>query len=225
MKVTIICPGADASGAIANQGVPACELTRFLDERRIYVARTGAYTTLVRFTVGLDQGRWGAVIEALHEFKRFYDGGVTVGAALPGLAAALPRYANLTLRSLCDRTHAAMTALDSLRLCGQAIAAEPQPVLTPAEAYQDVLRGRTVRVPLSAASDRIAAVIVSPGPPGMPLLLPGERIPPAGPTLRYLQALEAFDRTFAGFEHQVHGIERDDDGSFLLRVLADDRRR
>jgi arginine decarboxylase len=45
------------------------------------------------------------------------------------------------------------------------------------------------------------------------------------PALRYLQALEAFDRTFPGFQHDVHGIEHDEDGSFLLRVITDERRR
>ena len=99
MKVTILCPGADASGELAGQGIPACVLTRFLEERRIDVARSGMYTALVRFSVGLDQGRWGAVIEALHEFKRFYDGGVTIGEALPKLAGVHPRYANLSLRT------------------------------------------------------------------------------------------------------------------------------
>ena len=226
MKVTIMCPGVDASGVPGKQGIPACVLTQFLDERRIFVARSGAYTALVRFSVGLDQGRWGAVLEALHEFKRFYDGGVTVGEALPRLAAAHPRYANLALRSLCDRMHAAISALDLLSLTVEAIRADPHPVVTPTAAYQDLLRGRTNAVPLRDAPGRIAAVVVVPSPPGIPVSVPGERLgPDTGAALRYLQALEAFDRTFPGFEHEVHGIEHGDDGSFLLRVIVDERRR
>jgi arginine decarboxylase len=201
-------------------------LTTFLDERRIFAARTGAYTALIQFSVGLDQGRWGAVLEALHEFKRFYDGGVTVGEALPRLSAAHPRYANLALRSLCDRMHAAISALDVLSLAIEAIRADARPVVTPAAAYQDLLRGRTDAVPLRDAPNRIAAVVVVPNPPGVPVAVPGERLGPGTcAALRYLQALEAFDRTFPGFEHEVHGIEHDDDGSFLLRVIVDERRR
>jgi arginine decarboxylase len=226
MKVTILCPGADASGLLAEQGIPACVLTRFLEERRIDVARSGMYTALLRFSVGLDQGRWGAVIEALHEFKRFYDGGVTIGEALPKLAGAQPRYANLSLRTLCDSMHAANNALEVLSLAREAVLADPRVVTTPSVGYQELLRGRTRAVPLADAAGKIAAVIVVPSVPGMPLALPGERLgPPGCAAIRYLQGLEAFNRTFPGFEHDVHGIEHDDDRSFLLRVLVDDRRR
>ena len=226
MKVTIICPGADASGVLTRQGIPACVVTRFLEERRIDVARSGMYTALLRFSVGLDQGRWGAVIEALHEFKRFYDGGVTIGEALPKLAGAHPRYANLSLRALCDNMHAAITALEVLSLAREAVLAEPRVVTTPAAGYQELLRGRTRTVPLGDAPDRIAAVIIVPAVPGIPVALPGERIGPSGcAVIRYLRGLEAFNRTFPGFEYEVHGVEHGDDGSFLLRVCVDDRRR
>jgi len=81
-------------------------------------------------------------------------------------------------------------------------------------------------VPLGEAAGKIVAVIVVPSIPGMPIALPGERIGLNGSsTIRYLQALEAFNRTFPGFEHEVHGVEHDEDRSFLLRVFADDRRR
>jgi arginine decarboxylase len=226
MKVTILCPGADASGALARQGIPACVLARFLEERRIDIARSGMYTALIRFSVGLDQGRWGAVIEALHEFKRFYDGGVTIGEALPRLVGLHPRYANLSLRTLCDNMHAAIMALELLSLAREAVLADPRVVTTPAAGYQELLRGRTQTVPLADAPGRIAAVIVVPSVPGMPIALPGERIGSSGcAAIRYLQGLEAFDRTFPGFEHDVHGIEHGDDRSFLLRVFVDDRRR
>jgi arginine decarboxylase len=227
MKVTLTCPGVDARGAVAGQGIPACLLTRFLAERRIYVARSGAYTALIQFSIGSDTGRWGAVIEALHEFKRLYDTGVTVGEALPRLVAVHPRYANLTLRRLCDSMHAAMTALGVLRLGCDAMIGDPVPAITPAAAYQELLRGRTEAVPLRAARGRIAAASVTRDASGIPLVLPGERLGPSGgaAALAYLQALEALDATFPGFEYDLHGVEHGEDGSFLLRVVCDDRRR
>jgi len=88
------------------------------------------------------------------------------------------------------------------------------------------VRGRTRPVPLGEAAGKIVGVIVVPSIPGMPIALPGERIGTNGSaTIRYLQAIEAFNRTFPGFEHDVHGIEHDDDRSFLLRVVVDERRR
>jgi arginine decarboxylase len=210
---------------VSGQGVPARVLTQFLAERRIHVARTGLYTVLVRFAVGAEPGRWGTVIEALHEFKRFYDTGVTAGEALPRLAAAHPQYVNLPLRRLCDNVHAALGALGVLRLAHEVAVADARPAMPPAAAYQELLRGRTESVRLGDAAGRVAAAVVVPQS-GMPVVLPGERLGPEGcAAVHYLQALEAVDRTFPGFELDVHGVERDLDGSFLLRVVIDDRRR
>jgi arginine decarboxylase len=225
MKVTIVCPGASAAGVVGQRGIPARVLVQFLAERRIHVAQTGLYTVLVQFAAGAEPGRWGTVIEALHEFKRFYDAGVTAGEALPRLVAVYPHYSNLALHRLCDNVHAALTALDVLRLGREVAAADPRPAMTPAGAYQELLRGRTQALPLREAGGRISAVVVAP-PLGLPIALPGERLGPAGcVALRYLQALEAVDRTFPGFALDVHGVERADDRSFLLRVVVADRRR
>ena len=41
--------------------------------------------------------------------------------------------------------------------------------------------------------------------------MPGENAGPAdGPLLGYLKALEAFDREFPGFTHDIHGVEAED---------------
>ena len=145
---------------------------------------------------------------------------------MPRLAGEHPRYANLSLRTLCDNMHAAISALEMLGLVREAVLADPRPVTTPAAGYQELLRGRTRAVPLAEAPDRVAAVIVVPSVPGIPIALPGERIGPDGcAAIRYLQALEAFNHTFPGFEYEVHGIEHGDDHAFLLRVFVEDRRR
>jgi arginine decarboxylase len=221
VKVTITCPGIDASGVPAERGVPAAILTRFFDERRTYIARTGDYTLLVLFSIGSSRGKWGTLLEALHEFKRLYDEGATVREALPKLAASQPRYAELPLRALCGAVHAMMRELDMPRLGQEAVAADPQPALTPAAAYQTLVRDRTELVPLSECAGRISSVMVVPYPPGIPILMPGERIGSADSAgLRYLQALEIFDRMFPGFEHEVHGIHHDEAGSFYVRVVV-----
>jgi arginine decarboxylase len=51
--------------------------------------------------------------------------------------------------------------------------------------------------------------------------MPGERAGAADqPLLGYLRALEAFDKRFPGFEHDIHGVERNDDGEFLIECLT-----
>jgi arginine decarboxylase len=122
--------------------------------------------------------------------------------------------------------HAAITALEVLSLGREAVLADPRVVTTPSAGYQELLRGRTRAVPLADLPDRIAAVIVVPSVPGLPVALPGERFGAAGSAaIRYLRGLEAFNGTFPGFEYEVHGVEHDDDRSFLVRVVDDNRRR
>ena len=112
-KVTILCPGTDAQGKIAKQGIPGTILSKFLDARRQEIARTGDYTVLILFSVGTTQGKSGTLLETLLAFKRLYDRNASIEEALPELARKYPeRYGTMTLRALCDEMHQAMTELD-----------------------------------------------------------------------------------------------------------------
>lgn len=96
-------------------------------------------------------------------------------------------------------------------------------MITPAEAYRRLVRGRTEKVPVADMADRAAAVMVVPYPPGIPILMPGERAGAAdGPVLQYLLALQAFDARFPGFAHDIHGVERDPQGIFRIECLHKD---
>jgi arginine decarboxylase len=46
--------------------------------------------------------------------------------------------------------------------------------------------------------------MVAPYPPGIPIIMPGERITQS--VLKYLLCLESFDNHFPGFETETHGI-------------------
>jgi arginine decarboxylase len=61
-------------------------------------------------------------------------------------------------------------------------------------------------------------------PPGIPVLMPGESVGEEdGPLLRYLGALESFDRHFPGFGSETHGVTRDPDtGDYLIECLRPD---
>lgn len=107
-----------------------------------------------------------------------------------------------------------------IELLDQAFGEIPAQAINPAEAYRHLVRGRTEKVPVSDMADRAAAVMVVPYPPGIPILMPGERAGTAdGAVLRYLLALEAFDARFPGFAHDIHGVERDEHGAFSIECL------
>ena len=222
-KVTILMPGINAQGKMADWGIPGAILTEFLDARLVEIARTGDYTALILFSVGTSKGKWGSLLETLFEFKRLYDNEGTLYEALPDLVAEHPlRYRDMTLKELSDEMHTAMRDLELTDLLGQACDVDPDPVLTPAETYQKLIRNGTEKVRLSEMAQRLAGVMLVPYPPGIPVRMPGERLGDANsPTIRLLLALEKFGKQFPGFEREVHGIEVDAAGDFWMRSVIE----
>jgi arginine decarboxylase len=222
IKVTLTMPGIDVQGTFAERGIPAQIVTMFLDEQRIEVEKTGDYVLLVLFSIGMTRGKWGTLLDGLLGFKRAYDENTPLSVALPKLSAAQPeRYAGLGLADLCDEMHDALRAGRMPALLDSAFDALPDALLTPADAYRRLVRGRSERLALAAMAGRTATVMVVPYPPGIPILMPGESAGAAdGPLLEYLAALEAFDRRFPGFEHDIHGVERDAAGSYAIECLT-----
>jgi arginine decarboxylase len=222
-KVTILTPGINARGQLDVSGIPAAILTEFLDARRVEIARTGDYTVLVLFAIGTSKGKWGSLLENLFEFKRLYDTEAPLEEALPELVAKHPkRYGPLTLKDLSDEMHAAMIELNLTTLLHAACDVDPDPVLTPADTYQKLLRNGTEKVKFSEASDRVTGVMLVPYPPGIPVRMPGERLGgPDSPTIKLILALQEFGKRFPGFEREVHGIETDTRGDYWVRTVLD----
>jgi arginine decarboxylase len=222
-KVTILMPGINPRGELAEWGIPAAILTEFLDARLVEIARTGDYTALILFSVGTSKGKWGSLLETLFEFKRLYDNEGTLYEALPDLVAEHPhRYRDVTLKELSDEMHAAMGALNLTGLLHEACDVDPDPVLTPAQTYQKLIRNGTEKVRLSEMAGRIAGVMLVPYPPGIPVRMPGERLGDANsPIIRLVLALEKFGKQFPGFEREVHGIDVDAEGDYWMRSVIE----
>ena len=222
-KVTILMPGVNAQGHIGDWGIPAAILTEFLDSRRVEIARTGDYTVLVLFSVGTSKGKWGSLLENLFEFKRLYDSEASLEEALPELVAKYPtRYRNVSLKELSDEMHAAMVQLNLANLVGEACDEDFDPVLTPAQTYQKLLRAETEKIRFNQMAGRIAAVMLVPYPPGIPMSMPGERLGgPDSPVIRLILAMEEFGKRFPGFERETHGIETDAEGNYWMRAVIE----
>jgi arginine decarboxylase len=222
-KVTILMPGVNAQGVVAEWGIPAAILTEFLDARRVEIARTGDYTVLVLFSVGTSKGKWGSLLENLFEFKRLYDTEATLSEALPDLVEKYPlKYRDVTLKELSDKMHSAMVELRLSALEGEACELLTEEVLTPAQTYQKLLRNGTEKVKFSEMAGRIAGVMLVPYPPGIPVCMPGERLGgPDSPVIKLILALEEFGKRFPGFEREVHGIEVDPAGDYWMRAVIE----
>ena len=223
-KVTILTPGVNAQGVVAEWGIPAAVLTEFLDSRRVEIARTGDYTILVLFSVGTSKGKWGSLLENLFEFKRLYDSEAPLEEALPELVAKYPqRYRNVSLKELSDEMHRVMVELDLAGLVNAACDEDFDPILTPAQTYQKLLRHQTEKIRFQELAGRIAAVMLVPYPPGIPMSMPGERLGgPDSPVIRLILAMEEFGKRFPGFEREVHGIETDSEGNYWMRAVIEE---
>lgn len=223
-KVTILMPGQNAQGVIEEWGIPAAILVEFLDGRRVEIARNGDYTVLVLFSVGTSKGKWGALLENLFEFKRLYDSDADLSEAMPELVQRFPaRYRNQTLRQLSDEMHTAMVELNLAGLVNAACDEDFDPVLTPAQAYQKLVRGETEKIPFEQMAGRIAPVMLVPYPPGIPMSMPGERLGDRNsPVMKLILAMEHFGRRFPGFERETHGVETDEHGKYWMRAVVEE---
>ncbi len=217
-KVTLLCPGADASGRYEAFGVPAAVVVRYLAARHsIEISKAGDYTILVQVSIGMRKAQIDALVDALDAFKELHDQGATIGYCMPELlAGASHQYATMTLPELCRAMHEEHRRVDLAALMEAACAAEPEVATTPADAYRAMVEGRSRCVGLEDAVGRVAAVMVVPYPPGIPVVMPGERI--TAESVAYLAGLEELSRRFPGFSREVHGIREEGD-RYLVRCL------
>jgi arginine decarboxylase len=209
IKVTTLTPGVGRDGRLEARGIPAAIVTKFLATRGIVVEKTEPYSILTLFSVGITKGKWGSLVAAFMQFKELYDRNAPLAEALPGLVADHPaRYGSLGLRELADEMHEAIRKHRILESLDGAFGNLPEPVLTPRETFGRLVHGEVEQVPAAQLMGRILAVQVVPYPPGIPLLMPGERFGPATRAVGdFLLGLEAFDARFPGFGHDTHGVE------------------
>jgi arginine decarboxylase len=118
--------------------------------------------------------------------------------------------------------HAAMVQLNLSGLVNDACDEDFDPVLTPAQTYQKLLRNETEKIRFNEMAGRIAAVMLVPYPPGIPMSMPGERLGSAeSPVIKLILAMEEFGKRFPGFEREVHGIETDVEGNYWMRAVIE----
>lgn len=108
-----------------------------------------------------------------------------------------------------------------LQTMHQAFEESPQMVLTPAEAYERIIKKEAEFVELADIGGRTAASVVAPYPPGIPLIMGGELVRPDSAAFRYLELLQKFENRFPGYGGAVHGAELfEREGKRYFRILC-----
>ncbi|MEW6416418.1 MAG: arginine/lysine/ornithine decarboxylase, partial [Pseudomonadota bacterium] len=211
IKATVITPGLDMDGSFADWGIPAAIVTKYLAEHGVIVEKTGLYSFFIMFTIGITKGRWNTLVTALQQFKADYDENQPLWRVLPEFVEKYPRYEKTGLKDLCDQIHTIYKAKDVARLTTEMYLSEMAPAMKPADAFAKMAHREIERVEIDRLEGRITAMLVTPYPPGIPLLIPGERF--NATIVRYLQFTREFNEKFPGFETDVHGlVEENVDG-------------
>jgi arginine decarboxylase len=213
IKATVITPGLDVDGDFADWGIPAGILTRYLAEHGIIVEKTGLYSFFIMFTIGITKGRWNTMVTELQQFKDDYDNNQPLWRVMPEFVAAHPRYERVGLRDLCVRIHEMYKKHDIARLTTEMYLSPMEPAMKPADAWARMAHREIDRVAIDELEGRITSVLLTPYPPGIPLLIPGERFNRT--IVNYLRFAREFNRAFPGFETDIHGLVGTGEGEAL----------
>jgi len=219
VKATVVTPGLDISGTFAEQGIPAALVSKYLAEHGVVVEKTGLYSFFILFTIGITKGRWNTLLTALQQFKDDYDRNQPMWRILPDFCKTQPTYERMGLRDLCQQIHQAYRKYDLARLTTEVYLSDMIPALKPSDAYAKMAHGDIERVGIDELEGRVTGVLLTPYPPGIPLLIPGERF--NSRIVEYLQFARELNARFPGFETYVHGLAQDIGPDGLPRYYVD----
>ena len=219
IKATIVTPGLNLDGKFDKTGIPASIVTKFLAEHGVVVEKTGLYSFFIMFTIGITKGRWNTLVTALQQFKDDYDRNQPMWRIMPEFCAQHRRYEKMGLRDLCQHVHELYARFDIARLTTEMYLSELKPAMIPADAYACIARRQVERVEIDHLEGRVATSLITPYPPGIPLLIPGEvfnrRI------VDYLKFARELALLCPGFETDIHGLVEVADEPGRVRYFAD----
>jgi arginine decarboxylase len=124
-----------------------------------------------------------------------------------GLRRRPSPYERVGLKDLCTGIHEVYKANDVARLTTEMYLSDMVPAMRPADAFARMAHRDIERVEIDHLEGRITSILLTPYPPGIPLLIPGERF--NATIVRYLKFTREFNEKFPGFETDVHGLVKD----------------
>jgi arginine/lysine/ornithine decarboxylase len=219
IKATIVTPGLDLNGKFDKTGIPASIVTKFLAEHGVIVEKTGLYSFFIMFTIGITKGRWNSLLTALQQFKDDYDRNQPMWRILPEFCQKHRAYERMGLRDLCQHVHTLYAKYDIARLTTEMYLSDLTPAMKPSDAYAQIAHRNTERVPVDDLLGRITTSLVTPYPPGIPLLIPGEVFNKK--IVDYLKFAREFNLQCPGFETDIHGLVEEVGADGVKRYFAD----
>ncbi len=224
-KLTILTPGFDpATGDYAATGIPAPVVAQYLRENRVVPEKNDLNSLLFLLTPGVESSKAGTLISALVAFKRLHDEDAPVEEVMPDFVRRRrARYGGMRIQELCAEFHDFHRRHGTSRLQRAMFTPEhlPEMVVPPHEAVRALVRNRVDYVPIEEAEGRIATTLMLVYPPGIGVLVPGERIGPrARPMLDYFKMFEESSNRFPGLDAEIQGVYREVEPGGRIRFFT-----
>ena len=205
IKTTILMPGLDIDGVFGDMGIPATLVANYLADYGIIIEKVGLYSLFLIFNIGTTKGKWNTLLTELQQFKDIYDDNKPLAKVFPEFIKENPCYAKLGMKDLCQQIHEAYKTHDIARIQHDMYIAPVIPAMRPADAWAKMARRQYTRVNvLDLTEEHITGSLITPYPPGIPLLVPGEKFNRL--IIDFLHFALAFNSKFPGFEQDVHGL-------------------
>lgn len=210
-KLALLTPGIDrATGKYLNFGVPATVVANYLREQRVVPEKCDLNSVLFLMTPAEDESKLNTLIAKLVKFKNLWDEDAPLHDVLPTVCAAhSERYAGYTLRRICNEMHDFYRKADIKELQKKCFRASsfPELAMSSKEAYEALVSNDVDYVALDSIRDRVSATLALIYPPGIGVVVPGERWDKrAQPMLDYFLAFEESFNRFPGFNYEVQGV-------------------
>ena len=212
-KLTLLMPGFDrASGDYEDHGIPAPLLAEYLRENRIVCEKNDLNSILFLMTPGVESSKAGTLLSWLVTFKRLHDENARLADVIPEFVRRRPaRYQGLGLRDLCGQMHRFYRSRCVSTLQRQQFQADHMPdlAMSPQDAGRLLVRNKVDFLPIDSIEGRIAATLMLVYPPGIAVMVPGERVGgKSQPMIDYLLAFEAAENEFPGLGTEIQGVYR-----------------
>lgn len=210
-KLTLLTPGIDRrSGEYLDFGVPATVVANYLRDQRIVNEKCDLNSILFLMTPAEDESKLNTLIAKLVKFKDLWDRDASLAEVLPTLYGAhSERYAGYTLRRVSNEMHAfyrSANIKELQRLCFRG-SSFPEMAMSPLDAHEAMVANKVDYVALQDIKGRVSATLALIYPPGIGVVLPGERWDArAQPMLDYFLAFQESFNRFPGFNYEVQGV-------------------
>ena len=198
------------TGEYEKNGIPATIVANYLRENNVIPEKNDLNSILFLMTPAVGEGKMAMLLSALERFKDHYEADSPLSAVVPNLYARNEaRYRGYTLKRLAQEMHDFFVKNDVKelqRLCFR-YASFPEQAMSAREANEAMVGNEVDFVPMSKVKGRIAATLALIYPPGIGIVVPGERYDSrATPMIDYFLTFEDSCNRFPGFSYEVQGV-------------------